>query len=608
MKRNPNMRLHRNTGSNRFGNARVLVLASLTAAIATALVAWVLVVMFSHKVEQQTPFVRVAEVTEISTDPVPWGQNWPHQFDGWKSTAGEKFYGGSSAMPQSKLETYPWLKRLYAGYAFSIDYREARGHAYMLYDQGVTERVTKKPQAGACLHCHGSTTVLYRKVGLEAMDKPADDEALAEDFDMQAVQKGFEEVSTKTYAEVLALLKQMPDGTPNENEPVFPQAPAGGFEGEMAGEKVPEDHPDLGEAHPVTCIDCHDPKTMQIRVTRPGFMNGIADLAAGEAPVPHLPSIDRWRRGNRKQPYNPNTDASRQEMRSFVCGQCHVEYYCANKMTLTFPWKNGLKAEDLEKTWEETEFPDGTEFYDYKHGETGALVYKVQHPEFELWSQGIHARSGVSCSDCHMPYERVGAMKVSNHHVRSPLENLNAACQNCHSHSESELKNRIEVIQENNLALLDRAAGALTDMLDSILEAKAAGADEESLQAMFELQRKAMWRLDYISSENSRGFHADQEAARILAESIDYSRQAQALALRFRAPEAPATGELPKEPVQGITPTEKAPIPEEQESGSTESSSGKQGEPPAPEEKTPAPDEDSPSTEDASPDDPPDGD
>lgn len=538
----------------RSGKAGLLVLVFLAAALGTGIVAWVLITVYGHKQEARQPFLRVAEVSEISTDPEPWGRNWPHQFDGWKSTAGDRFYGGSSAMPQSKLETHPWLKRLYAGYAFSIDYREARGHAYMLYDQGVTERVTKKPQAGACLHCHGSTTVLYRQVGLEAMGEDASEEALAADFNMPAVQRGFEEVSTKTYAEVLAMLKQMPDGTPGENEPVFPEAPTGGFSGEFAGEAVPEDHPVVGEAHPVTCIDCHDPETMAVRVTRPGFMNGIAALAAGDAEVPHLPSIARWRSGDRAEPYNPNVDASRQEMRSFVCGQCHVEYYCGDKMTLAFPWDNGLKMEDEEQRWDETTFPDGGKFYDYKHGETGAPVYKVQHPEFELWSQGVHARSGVSCSDCHMPYQRVGAMKVSDHDVRSPLENLNAACQNCHHQSEAQLRERIDVIQANNTALLDRAATAMTDMLDAILYAKASEANEEQLEEIYDLQRKAMWRLDYISSENSRGFHADQEAARILGESIDYSRQAQALALKIRAPEPPSIEDIEIEPIQGVTP------------------------------------------------------
>jgi nitrite reductase (cytochrome c-552) len=243
-------------------------------------------------------------------------------------------------------------------------------------------------------------------------------------------------------------------------------------------------------------------------------------------------------------------------MRSFVCGQCHVEYYCATKDTLEFPWANGLKMEQLEQHWDEKVFPDGTEFFDYKHGETGAPIHKVQHPEFELWSQGIHARSGVSCSDCHMPYERSGAMKVSSHNVQSPLKNINNACQQCHTDDEATIIAKVENIQATTIAHMERAAVAMTDMLDAILEAKAAGATEEQLAPIYALQSKAMWRLDYISSENSRGFHAPQEATRILGESIDYSRQAQAMALRLRAPAAPSTDDLPIEPIQGVTPQE----------------------------------------------------
>ena len=542
------------------GNVLLLGLVFVVAVAATAAVTYVLITMFTHKQEARQPFVRVVEVDEMTTDPEPWGQNWPRQFDGWKSTSGGEFYGGSSAMPESKLEQQPWLKRLYAGYAFSIDYREARGHAYMLYDQGVTERITQKPQAGACLHCHASTTVLYRSVGLEAMGEEVTAEKLSSEFNMPAVIRGFEELSQQPYQDVLAMLYATPDGTPGENEPVFPQAPTGGFTGEYAGQAVPADHLPLGEAHPVTCIDCHDPETMSIRVTRPGFMQGIRDLAEGDGDASHLPSVEQWRAGSRKEPYDPNKLATRQEMRSFTCGQCHVEYYCANKTTLTFPWGEGLTVDDAEQVWNEMEFPDGTEFYDYKHGETGAKAFKAQHPEFELWSQGIHARSGVSCADCHMPYEREGAMKVSDHNVQSPMENINNACQTCHNVEADELRNRVETIQERTVAMTNRAGAAVADMLDAIMEAKAAGATEEDLAPIFELQRKAMWRLDYISSENSKGFHADQEAARILAESMDYSRQAQAMALRWRAPEAPGTEQLETEPVKGVTPTEKAPL------------------------------------------------
>jgi nitrite reductase (cytochrome c-552) len=241
-------------------------------------------------------------------------------------------------------------------------------------------------------------------------------------------------------------------------------------------------------------------------------------------------------------------------MRTFACAQCHVEYYCANRQTLTFPWAYGLTADDEERFWEDEVFPDGTPFYDYLHGETGAPVFKVQHPEFELWSQGIHAASGVACADCHMPYERRGAMKVSNHTVASPLGRVNSACQQCHSQDAAELEARITKLQDKTLAAMDRAALAMTDMLDAILQAKAAGVAEDRLQEVYRLQRKAMWRLDYISSENSRGFHADQEAMRILAESIDYSRQAQAMATALRAPAPPSIEGMAVKPVIGVTP------------------------------------------------------
>jgi nitrite reductase (cytochrome c-552) len=538
---------------------RGLLLAALllVAAGATFAVTALLVSIFEHKQEARVPFLRLVDVNEVSTDPVPWGLNWPHQFDGYRRTVDdvETQYGGSSAMPASKLDTAPWLRRLYSGYAFALDYREARGHAYMLHDQEVTERQTK-PQSGACLHCHASIVPTYRRLGLEAMGRPATPEVLAAGFDWPAVMRGFEIASPMSYAEAHAELLETPDGTPGEDVPLFP----GGTGGPRTpgGAAAAEPVSDRNEAHPVSCLDCHDPATMQLRITRPGFVRGIAALAEGEAPVPHLPSVERWRQGERDRPYDPNLDASRQEMRSFVCGQCHVEYYCAKKMTLTFPWGRGLRVEDLERVWEETTFPDGTPFHDWVHGETGAPAFKAQHPEFELWSQGVHARSGVACADCHMPYRREGAMKVSSHHVRSPLLDVNNACQTCHKVAEGELRDKVATIQSRTEAHLERAAVAMTDMLDEIRRAMAAGATPEELAPIHELQRKAMWRLDYVSSENSMGFHADQEAVRVLGESIDYSRQAQVRAALLRAPRAPEV-DLPREPVHGVTPTEAAP-------------------------------------------------
>lgn len=458
----------------------VLVTAGISAAV-TAL----LVNIFERKAEGRNPYVILKPVTEDDTDPAVWGTNWPRQYDGYQRTAlttRTRFggHGGSEAMPAEKIERDPWLERMFRGYAFSLDYRDRRGHAYMLADQEMTKRL-EKPQSGSCLHCHASVMPLYRKLG--------DGDAM----------KGFEATHALTYKEV--------------NEQLHA----------------------LGHAHPVSCVDCHTPNTMELRVTRPGFVRGIQALAASDAEVPHLPSIAEWRAGSKSRPYDPNIDGRRSEMRSFVCGQCHVEYYCSTKMPLTFPWSHGLKVEDVERTWNETKFEKGERFFDFKHAETGAPILKAQHPEFELWSQGIHARSGVSCADCHMPYMREGATKVSDHWVRSPLLNVNRSCQTCHHETETEMLARVDVIQTRNHDLMQRAASALMAQIDAIVKAKGEGATEEHLASALELQRKAQWRIDFIAAENSMGFHAPQEAARVLGEAIDYARQGQIAALAWRS-------------------------------------------------------------------------
>ncbi len=248
-----------------------------------------------------------------------------------------------------------------------------------------------------------------------------------------------------------------------------------------------------------------------------------------------MPSIERWRESSRETPYDPNTDATRTEMRSYACGQCHVEYYCSTKQNLVFPWGKGLTVEATEAFWNDTKFPDGDRFFDDKHKETNAPNLKAQHPEFELWSQGVHARSGVACADCHMPYMRDGSGKISDHWVRSPLLNVNRACQTCHHFSEEEMLERVDVIQGRNHELMAGAADALMDQLDAILAAKAAGVTEEALVPALELQRQAQWRLDFIAAENSMGFHAPKEAARVLGQAADLARQGQITAMTLQA-------------------------------------------------------------------------
>jgi len=148
-----------------------------------------------------------------------------------------------------------------------------------------------------------------------------------------------------------------------------------------------------------------------------------------------------------------------------------------------------------------------------------------------MWNQGIHARSGVVCADCHMPYKREGALKISDHHVRSPLLNINRACQTCHKWSEEELKARVETIQQRTFNLRNLAMDALVDLINDIKAAKAAGRADSGLTTAQDFQRRAQFYLDFIESENSTGFHAPQEAARILGESINFSRKGQ-IALR----------------------------------------------------------------------------
>ena len=420
-----------------------------------------------------------------TTDPEKWGVNWPKQYESYNLTAlatRTRFggHGGSEALPEQKIERDPWLKRMFKGYAFSIDYRDRRGHAYMLEDQENTDRLSK-PQTGSCMHCHASVMPLYRQLG--------DGDAMA----------GFEKSYQYSYNEMNDMLHES------------------------------------GHAHPVSCVDCHDPDSMKLRVTRPGFIKGIQALAESDAPVPQMPSVERWRESDRSTPYDANEFASRTEMRSFVCAQCHVEYYCSSAMPLEFPWSKGLKVEEQEAHWNETEFADGKRFFDYIHKESGAEILKAQHPEFELWSQGIHARAGVACADCHMPYQRDGATKVSDHWVRSPLLNVNRACQTCHHVDEKELLARVDSIQERNFNLLQNGGKAIVDMLDAIAEAKEVGASQEELKEALEYHRAAQWRLDFIAAENSMGFHAPQEAARILGEAADLARQGQVEALKVKA-------------------------------------------------------------------------
>jgi len=439
---------------------RLVIAAAVLAALLTLGVAALLTTIFERKQEARNPFYRVVTLTDTTVDPAVWGRNFPQQYDDYRKTVDMVYtrYGGSEATPrtptaidpravvaQSRLAEDPRLMRMWAGYAFASDFREERGHAYMLDDQVFTERQRVTKQPGTCLHCHASMYVAYRRAG---------------DGDLM---RGFEALNPLPYAEAKA----------------------------RAGN------------HPVACIDCHDPETMGLRVTRPGFLEGIAALRAAD--------------GITK--YDVNRDASRQEMRTFVCGQCHVEYYFKGaEKRLTYPWARGLRVDSIFAYYE------ANGHHDWTHETSGAQVLKAQHPEFEMYSQGIHARSGVACADCHMPYERRGALKISDHHVRSPLLNIAQACQTCHKMSEEELRSRVHAIQDRTFEMRNIAIDALLDLVDAIAQAAVADSNTPRLDRARRHQRAAQFYVDFVEAENSMGFHADQEAVRILGKSINFSR------------------------------------------------------------------------------------
>ncbi len=447
---------------------RLLTWAALIlgAAAVTIALAALLTNIFERRQEARNPFYRVVTLTDSTTDPAEWGKNFPIQYDSYRRTVDQvrTRYGGSEALPrtpsdadprsvvaQSRLTEDPRLREFWAGYAFAHDFREERGHAYMLDDQTYTERQIVAKQPGTCLNCHASMYAAYTRAG-------AGD-----------IVRGFERVNAMPYAEARKLVE-----------------------------------------HPVACIDCHDPSSMQLRVTRPAFMEGMRALRASEG----------------VRDYDVNANATRQEMRTFVCGQCHVEYYFQGpEKRLVYPWAKGLSGDSILAYYEANGHRDWT------HATSGAPTLKAQHPEFETYNQGIHARAGVACADCHMPYTRVGAMKVSDHHVRSPMLNINRACQTCHRFSEDEMRARVERIQDRTFELRNLALDAVLALTRDIAAAVRADSANPRVAQARNFQRKAQFLTDFVEAENSMGFHAPQEAARLLGHAIDYARQGQ-VALR----------------------------------------------------------------------------
>ena len=248
----------------------------------------------------------------------------------------------------------------------------------------------------------------------------------------------------------------------------------------------------------ISCADCHNPQTMALTITRPALVEGLKALG--------------------KDPNN----LSRQEMRSAVCGQCHVSYYFEEKTNkVVFPWENGLKVEQMLKHENDEKFSDWT------MPNTKTPMAKIRHPEYEMFSSSVHAANGVACADCHMPYVKQGQSKISSHHWESPLNSLAQSCQTCHKQSEKYLKDQVIDRQDkvyNTQMLAEKAIVAAIEVLTRATNDPEA--DQKLLEEARQLHRDANYRWDFVASENSTGFHNPTEALRVLGEAIDLGHKA----------------------------------------------------------------------------------
>lgn len=407
--------------------------------LTTVVVVFLLGLLASSIVERRSEtklyFQMMHEIPDWEPRNEVWGQNFPREYQTYMNTADTSFqskYCGSKMIDY--LDKYPELVVMWAGYAFSREYNQGRGHYYAITDINNTLR-TEMPQPGTCWTCK-STDVprVMNQIGVAEFYKTTW-------FDMGA------EISNH-----------------------------------------------------IGCQDCHDPKTMNLRITRPGLVEAFA------------------RRGKNIE------DATHQEMRTLVCAQCHVEYYFKGEgKYLTFPWDNGFSAEEMEAYY------DSFEFSDWIHALSRAPMIKAQHPDYEIYMTGVHADRGVACADCHMPYKRDGGLKFTDHHIASPLQNVAGSCVVCHRESEEKL---IQNVYDRQDKVHDLRRIAEANLAKVHLEAKVAwdnGATEQEMKPVLTLIRHAQWRWDWVAAANGHGIHSTAECLRVLGTSIQKSNEARIL-------------------------------------------------------------------------------
>lgn len=380
------------------------------------------------------------DISGIEPHNEKWGENYPREYTTWKMTQNMDFKSKHLGnIRQDVLETRPEMVIMWAGYAFSKDYEAPRGHMHAVEDVRNTLR-TGTPENGQGDVQPGTCWTCK-----------------SPDVPRIMHEKGIKEFYKAHWSDW---------GTEIVN--------------------------------PIGCADCHDPKTMNLTITRPAL-------------------IEAFQRQGKDI-----TQATPQEMRSLVCAQCHVEYYFTKDgKYLTFPWDKGTTVEDIEKYYDETEFSDFT------NALSKAPIIKAQHPDYELFQMGPHAQRGLSCADCHMPYMAEGGIKYSNHQIMSPLANISNTCQTCHRDTEENLKKYVYQYQDKAIEIRDRIEKELAKAHIMAKTAWDNGANEQEMANSLKLIRQAQWRWDFAVASHGASFHAPVETQRILAHSLDKSLLAQ---------------------------------------------------------------------------------
>ncbi|MBM6993142.1 MAG: ammonia-forming cytochrome c nitrite reductase [Prevotella sp.] len=257
----------------------------------------------------------------------------------------------------------------------------------------------------------------------------------------------------------------------------------------------------------VGCSDCHDARTMDLKPARPALYEAWSRRGMDVKKAPH------------------------QELRSLVCAQCHTEYYFQkdNHNHLTFPQDKGLTCENAEAYY------DSLGFYDYIHPLSKAHILKAQHPDYEVYKQGIHGQRGVSCADCHMPYKQEGGVKFTDHHIMSPLANIDRTCQTCHREDAEVLRQNVIEREEKVYTYAKKVDNELAKAHIYAKFAWDKGANEDQMKKALDDIRKSQWRWDYAMAGHGSAFHAPQEVMRLLAGAMEYAKDAQTECVRVAA-------------------------------------------------------------------------